>query len=347
MNSSISSSDLRHEARPWHHFTVTLVIAAAVALTGLVALAYAVDPYDTGRSELFAKPGVRPQGPRTANPSRGRDPAFNAMLVGNSRIQIISPAQLKKTTGLDFVQLSVPGSGPKEHLTLIEWFLRHRKEPPKAVVVSVDDLWCTSDPALPNDKPFPFWLYSRDTLEYGRNLLRYDVLEELPRRFAFLFGKEAERARPDGYWDYEPEYIALGTMRNPAARQRLQQRPYANAQRFDHDPKEGERVFPAAEKLGAVAASLPADAALILVHPPAYVNFLPPSGTEQAFFLQACKAAVASAAQAAHARTAVVDWQTKRPEIGRAELFFDPLHYRQPLARMIEADIAGALRRLP
>jgi hypothetical protein len=347
MNSSISSSDINPEARSWRHFTATLVTAAAVALTGLVALAYAVDPYDTGRSELFAKPGVRPQGPRTANPSRGRDPAFNAMIVGNSRIQIVSPEQLKKTTGLDFVQLSVPGSGPQEHLTLIEWFLRHRKETPKALIVSVDDLWCTSDPALPNDKPFPFWLYSRNTLEYSRGLLRYDVLEELPRRFAYLFGKPSERARPDGYWDYEPEYLALGTMTNLAARQRLQQKPYANAQRFERDPKEGGRVFPAAERLGAVATSLPVETALILVHPPAHINSLPPNGTERDFILQACKAAIASAARAAHARTAVVDWQTERPEIARPELFFDPLHYRQPLARMIEADIAKALKSFP
>jgi hypothetical protein len=43
----------------------------------------------------------------------------------------------------------------------------------------------------------------------------------------------------------------------------------------------------------------------------------------------------------------VVDWQTERPETRRPDLFFDPLHYRQPLARMIEADIAAALRRFP
>jgi len=83
------------------------------------------------------------------------------------------------------------------------------------------------------------------------------------------------------------------------------------------------------------------------VHPPAHINFLPPGGTEQAFSLQACKAAIASAARAAHARTAVVDWQTEQPEIARPELFFDPVHYRQPVARMIEADIAQALRGFP
>jgi hypothetical protein len=318
---------------------------AAAVLAAMVAIAYAVDPYDTGRSTLFDKPGVRPQGPRTVGASRGRDPAFNAMIVGNSRIQLISPERLKEATGLDFVQLAVPGSGPKEHLTLIDWYLRHRREPPKALVVSVDDTWCASDPALTNEKPFPFWLYSADRLEYARGLVRYDILEELPRRLAYIFGKNPERARPDGYWDYEPDYIGLGYTTNPAIRQRLEQTPHAGAPRLDGDPLEGKRQFPAAGKLREIAASLPADAALILVIPPSYKNLLAPPGTEQALAQQACKAAIAAVAQV-HAKTALIDWRVDRPENRDSELFFDMMHYRQPIARAVEADIVDALRRV-
>ena len=71
-------------------------------------------------------------------------------------------------------------------------------------------MWCTLDPAMPNDKPFPFWLFSANSAEYVRGLLRYDKLEELPRRLAYVFQEKAERARRDGYWDYEPDYIGLG-----------------------------------------------------------------------------------------------------------------------------------------
>lgn len=341
MNSSTSSSD----GAPWRRFALVLVAVTAAALLGVIALAYAIDPYDSGRSTLFAKAGVRPQGPRTANPSRGRDPAFNAMIVGNSRAQILSPERLKGPTGLDFVQLAVPGSGPKEHLTLIDWYLRHRSEAPKALVVSIDDLWCTSDPELTNEKPFPFWLYSANALEYAKGLLRYDVLEELPQRLSYLFDAKAERARPDGYWDYEPEYIGLGYMTNPEIRKRLEQQPYTNAPRFERDPKEGQRRFPAADRLNEVAASLPAETALILALAPIYRNSLPPEGTEQAYLRKACKEAVAAAA-GVHARTAVVDWHVDRPENRRPELFFDSMHYRQPIAQAMEADIAEAYRRI-
>src|SRR3712207_6134716 len=108
MSSSISSSDA---GAPWRSFAVTLLTAAALALLGILTAAYLVDPYDTGRSLLLHKPGVRPQGPRTAAASRGRDPAFDSAIIGNSHIQLLSPERLKEKTGLSFVQLSVPASG--------------------------------------------------------------------------------------------------------------------------------------------------------------------------------------------------------------------------------------------
>ncbi|MCB5176562.1 hypothetical protein [Microvirga lenta] len=346
MNSSTSSSDAaaQHDGRLWRRFAVTLVAASAAVLTATLALAVAIDPYDTGRSFLVDKPGVRPQGPRTANASRGRDPAFDAMIVGNSRIQIISTEHLSKATGLDFVQLAVPGSGPKEHLTLIDWWLRHRREPPKALVVSVDDLWCTSDPELPNEKPFPFWLYSADRLEYVKGLVRFDTLEELGWRLGYLFGADQERARPDGYWDYEPEYIGLGYTTNPALRKRLEQNPYAKDERFERDPLEGQRRFPAIERLKEVAGSLPPETALVLVIPPAYKNLQPPPGTEKAFVTEACKAALTTVVQA-RGKTALVDWRVDRPENRDPDLFFDMMHYRQPIARAVEKDVVEALRR--
>jgi hypothetical protein len=82
-----------------------------IVMTALAA-AFVLDPYDTGRSALVERPGVRPQGPRTAGASRGRDLAFNAAVFGNSRIQLLSPERLNGITGLSLVQLSVPGTGP-------------------------------------------------------------------------------------------------------------------------------------------------------------------------------------------------------------------------------------------
>lgn len=340
MNSSTSNSETS-----WRRFAVTLLTVTIVAVVGIVFAAYVIDPYDTGRSSLFAREGVRPQGPRTANASRGRDPSYNAAIFGNSQIQLISPERLKDRTGFDFVQLAVPATGPKEHFTLIEWFLAHRKEPAKALVVDADETWCISDPALTNFRPFPFWLYDTNPLEYAKGLVRYDLLEELPRRIGYVFGKNPERAREDGYWDYEPNYLNLGYDTRPEIRARLEKPYYKTEPTFERDPKEGQRKFPAADRLKALADSLPPETALIIVHPARYKTYLPPKGTEEGYLDQACKAAVREAVKG-HARSAIVDWRIDRSENRNPDYFFDLSHYRQPIAMAIEADIAKALEGL-
>ena len=340
MNSSISSSD----ASGWKRFAVTLVSGAALLLVSVDAFAYAVDPYDTGRSTLLAKPGVRPQGPWSAAASRGRDQAFDAAITGNSHIQLLSPERLKASTGLAFVQLSTPGGCPREQFAVLNWYLRHRRQAAKALVVSADLTWCSSDPSAAATNPFPLWLYSESPLEYLRGLLRYGTLEEAGLRVAYAFDPKAERARPDGYWDYDPR-LARNQARHPELRRPLEARPFANAPRLEQDPAEGTYIFPAADRLRDVAAGLPDDTALIVVHPPRYTHALPPTQTEAAYRDAACKAAIAEAVRS-HDRSAIIDWRVQRPETQEPELFFDAGHYRQPLAHLIEADIAKALADL-
>ena len=130
----------------WGHFALSLVTAGALIVVIALAAAHFLDPYDTGRSPLVQRPGVRPQGPRQPG-GRGRDLAFNAAVFGNSRIQLLSPERLNGITGLSFVQLSVPGTGPKEQLTLIQWFMRHHPDA-RALVIGADKNWCTADPAM-------------------------------------------------------------------------------------------------------------------------------------------------------------------------------------------------------
>src|SRR5215204_4590152 len=151
------SGELTVSAGAWRRFARDFVIGATAILGSLLAIVYALDPFDTGRPGLFAKAGVRPQGPRTAGASRGRDPAFNAAVIGNSHVQLLSPERLGALTGLSFVQLTIPATRPKEQFAVIGWFMRHHPDA-RALVIGADNHWCTPDPAIPIEKPFPFWL---------------------------------------------------------------------------------------------------------------------------------------------------------------------------------------------
>jgi hypothetical protein len=337
MSSSISSSEGRGDAsrpNPWRRFALALTAGAAALLSGALAAAYLLDPFDTGRSPLLQKPGVRPQGPRTAGASRGRDPAFDAAIIGNSHIQPLSPERLDALTGLSFVQLSIVATGPKEQLPVLDWFLRHHPQP-RALVIGADRFWCAAEVAGSDQAPFPFWLYSRSLPEYGRGLLRYHVLEEIPRRIGYLLAKRPARARPDGYWDYEPVYIAGGYATDPARRVLLERKS-------DDYIRNPTGRFPAAERLRDVVAGLPSATAVVLVFPPTYRSLLPTPGSAGDADNRACKAALA-AALAGRPNAAVVDWRGDRSQLHDPDLFFDWTHYRRPLAEIVERDVAEAL----
>ena len=91
--------------------------------------------------------------------------------------------------------------------------------------------------------------------------------------------------------------------------------------------------------------SAPAETALILLRPPVYVTALPKPGTRDAAADAACRKAFADLA-ARRPRTALVDWRVDRPELRDPGLFFDHSHYRQPIARLVELDLAEAIRKL-
>ena len=317
---------------------VTVVAGAAMLTLGVLGTAYVLDPFDTGRSPLVLKPGVRPQGPRTASASRGRDLAFDAAVIGNSHIQLLSPERLKALTGLSFVQLSIVATGPKEQFVVLDWFLRHHTQP-RALVIGADRLWCQPEFAGWNGAPFPFWLYSRSLLDYWRGLFRYEAVAQIPRRLAYLLSSGARRARPDGYWDYEPAQTAADAANGPARRAALESRS-------DDYIANATGRFPAAERLRDVVAGLPPETAVVVVVPPTYRSLLPTRGSPGDAANRACKAALA-AAVGGRPNTAVLDWRGDRPELHDPTQFFDRTHYRRSLTEMVEREVADAIAGRP
>ncbi len=332
ITSSSTSSSEAATASPWRGFSATLVAAAAVACGLLVIGLSVLDPYDSGRALSIGKPGVAPQGPRTANASRGRDPAFDAAIIGNSHVQLLSPERLDAATGARFVSLIVPATYPREQLLVLDWFLRHRPAP-RALVLGIDTNWCRADASF-HEKPFPFWLYGRSGLDYWRGLASYSVLEAIPGRIAAL-RKPETRARRDGYWDYEADYLRIG----------YGDMNHVRAKLAGERPTQGAIPdrFGAADALKGVLATLAPQTRVVLVHPPRYISFVPEPGSAAAKQDEACRAAYRTLA-ASRPNTAIVDWSGDRPDNRIPENFFDKTHYRHPVARAIERDVAGAIR---
>jgi hypothetical protein len=327
--SSVDQKDRSVGEVAWRSFVLTFLLVLAGGLAVLYALIIAVDPYDTGRFPTFMPPGVSDVNQQTANASSGRNPIFNAAVFGNSHGMLLSPARLDKLTGLAFVQMTSPGSGPREQMILMHWFMRHHAQI-KAVVIAADQTWCTHDRALPLLYEFPPWLYADSDLEYLAHMLNTRSLSAGYKRVLIALGYE-KPDDADGYRDYEsgrtwsfrPERPPGGTLA-PILSDRI------------------DRAFPALDALDQILAKLPPDTAVIVVMPPQFYTLLPPAGSREAAELAACKADIEARVRARE-HSGFFDYLNDTPAARNPENFMDPEHYRANIAREIEADIAGVV----
>jgi len=275
MSLCISNSEAADAgARRWRGFVVAFLGAGLALLACLLGAVALLDPFDAG---VFGEPhrGVADQAPRTADASRARDPAFDAAVFGNSHIQLVDPAALSRGNGLAFASLTVPGTGPREQLAMLDAFLRHHGGKPRALVFGIDPTWCVEDPALPMTNPFPFWLYDPSPIAYLRGLARYAALEQAVRRIGL-----ARPARRDGYWNY-----AVG--RRPAYSAAVPAPADTPAETVIDDT----RRFPALDLLAERLAALPAEVAVVLVRPPVHASTLGPAGSTLARAEASCRLA--------------------------------------------------------
>ena len=312
----------------WRRFAVLLLALFGGGMAFVYVALLVIDPYDTGRFPTFMKPGVVDSGQRTSNASHGRDPRFNAAVIGNSRGQMLDPAKLSELTGLSFVQLTTPASGPREQMTMLRYFMAHHRKI-DALVLNVDERWCTHDPSLPIILPFPFWLYRGD-LEYLANLLSTRAVTFGARRVKMALGlDEPDDAR--GYQDYETGHVRNFHPRVKPPPDKPVVAPL-------------DTPFPGFDLLDAVLTELSPQTRVVFEMSPVYQEWLDELGPQMVADLPRCKAEFARRA-AARPHTAFLDYLVEGPISHDAESFMDTQHFRLNVARLIEANIAEVLNK--
>jgi len=325
MSSSISSSE---PASEWGCWLAAFLGALALGAALVFALAVAVDPYDSGRFGFLGIKGVSDGSPRTANASRARDPQFDSAVIGNSTGQLLSPAELSRATGARFVQLTVPGTGPREQLAILDFFARHHPHI-GAIVIVTDESWCVRDPALPLQHPFPFWLYGQSTFDYAGRLFSSRALGSTWRRVLIGLGLR-QRSDPDGYWDYEK----LGTR---------EFQPVIVPQDDTAASSSTDGAFPAVPLLAAAIAKLPTGVPVVLAVPPAFYTMIPRPGSAAAAEEAGCRAALKRLV-AGRARSNFVNYRVDNALTRESANFLDFGHYRARIARQMEQGIAETIR---
>ena len=310
----------------WRGFVVRFLAVFVAVLALTLAFVILIDPYDSGRFPGLGIDGVSDTNQRTEHVSLGRSGKFNAAIFSDSHGQLLDPDRLTQATRLSFVQLSIPGGYAPEQLAVMGWFIRHHAHV-GAIVLAADERWCSDDP-----QPwrwFPFWLYGDSDWQYLVNSLNSRSVGAAFRRIKHAMGL-LQPSDPRGYDDYEA--------RRPAD------------YRFDFPPVPpppapaatpvdlGARPFPAIDRL---KAELPADTPLVVVFPPVYIAVLPAAPYELAV-LKECKARLARLATSTP-RGGFLDYLIDSPITRDQASFQDIDHYRAPVARLIEGQIAAIL----
>lgn len=312
-------------AATWREFVVLFLGVVLVGVTAIYGLILLVDPYDSGRFGPGWISGIVDESPRTASVSRGRDQRFDSAIIGNSHGQLLDPARLSSSTGLKFVQLTVPGTGPIEQLTILKWFMRHHDRI-GAIVLAADPTWCVEDPPSDADT-FPYWLYADSNAEYAAHVLRTASLDRGWRRVLLAAGLR-KASSPDGYWDYELGRVwafapKVPDTLTPASGMKSPQRP-----------------FPAIDSLRADLLKLPAGTRRVVVFPPVFVTALPVAGSDAAEAIAECKGAFS---QLLEGQGSFIDFAVDGDEAHDPRNFMDLTHYRAAVARHMESGIVAAL----
>lgn len=308
---------------------MSTVILWSAALAVLLAL----DPYDSGRFALFGEHGVPRFGQRLTVASLARAPDVDTAIIGNSTLQLIDPARLDAAGKRHAVSLTIPGTGPLEQLAVARWLLRHHPGTDlRGLVFGIDAGWCRGDGVLALSNPFPFWLYGDDGIDYALHMMRLQSLNSAGRKVKLLLG-QAEPARPDGYSDYD----SGRAWDERGLEQRLDEAGGEETTTEDAAPH-----FAALPLLARFLDDVPAQTAVVLVFPPRHHKALPAPGSAAARRLDACKAGFAALA-AAQPHGRVLDFAHNGDIAEHDENFWDGIHYRAPVARLMEAEIAAAL----
>lgn len=327
------SSPIESSEAAWRRYVLRLVAVFVATLAVVFVFIVAVDPYDSGRFPSIGLVGISDATQRTANVSLGRSQSFNAAIFGNSHGQLLDPARLTQQTGLSFVQLAIPGADAPEQLAMAHWFIRHHAKV-GALVFATDSRWCVPDPHPWNW--FPFWLYGDSDFEYLVNLLSTRAGGAAIRRIksALHLVKPSD---PRGYDDYErgigPGYkFDFPTPPPPPA--------------FDISAVDPAAYrFPAIDRLTVELATAPVAMPVVILFPPEHYSQLPRDAATAAQ-LAACKARLARLASGA-ARRGFLDYFVDSPLARDGGNFDDLEHYRAPVARQLEADIARILTGEP
>ena len=338
----------------WQRSNRVFVTTFVGVLAVLYVFILLVDPYGVVPFSLpFERPIMSSQ--RQVYPQILRSGRYDSIVVGTSTSRLLDPVALGRALGGRFASLAMPSMTAWEQARVIDYFGR-TVVAPRGVVIGLDHEWCDRDTrgggekeiTLGREREFPAWAYDANRWNDLLYLLNSPTLEVAGKVVGRVLGTSPEKLREDGFevfvppdGSYDPARArdaiwGRGVQPTPAAFLA----PGAPPLRLS-EPERAAMVFEALPWLDQSLAALPAGTRKILLFTPPHAHRLPAAGSLAEARELECKDRVAAIARRRGA--VLVDWRMVSPLTADDTNFWDPLHYRLPVAYALIDDLGHAV----
>jgi hypothetical protein len=320
------------EAAAWRRWLALFLAFTVAGLVLLYVFIVLIDPYATGRfaltdrldrvseNQFFAKAGII------------RDPQFDAAIIGASTAASIDPAPVSAETGRNFAQLSFYGTYSRTHQLISRVFEKHHSARQTLQIIVLE--WDTCMPQFLEDgRSFPHWLYESSNGEYLRLVFNVDAAKTAWRRLLLWLGLASQSLPANGFATIFPEMTS-----EEAARRVLATKP-------DTTPIPADAPFATMDALTVHLNALDTETLVLLTYLPVFINAFPPAGSIAQTRDMACRQRIDALARS-RPKTAFLDLRHDGEMARDVASYVDAIHFRGRVARMVEAELAQAVRAL-
>ena len=333
---------------------VRLFLACALGLAGLLAgFILLLDPFGVRVARGAQPRPLMDLNQRYMYPQLVRSGRFDGAVLGTSTMRLIDPARLSADLDTQVVNLAMNAATPWEQTEMARLFVRETPSP-SLLVWGIDTTWCEEDATTQakrlTPRPFPPWLYDEARWNDWGGQINLTTLEIALRLAANRLGLQPERIRGDGYEVFTPPEGTYDLARarfhlyRPHGGRAPDLSPLDPPQSVPAEMRAGWR-FPALDWLDGALAALPPSARRIVVLPPVHLSALPRRGSVAAQRHEACKQAIGAVAKRRGA--ILLDYAHDSAVTRTDENYWDPLHFRLPIAGRVARDLVVAAKGGP
>ena len=319
---------------------IKLLAGTAVGLLVLAGVfIFIMNPYMNlpGAPELGQAPVSQNQ--RFAYPAIARDPNFDSIVVGTSTGRLLDPTLLGKKLGGTWANLSMNSATAYEQMKILDLFSRNRAKV-RYVLMVLDATWCSrnSKDEKYTFRLFPEWMFDDSPWNDFLYMLNDKALENAVRMAELLSGRRSAKYETNGFRDFTLDFGQFDPKRS---RGQLFPNGPESIPTTDLAPSYGNIAVSEFDSLNELKASFEQaapKAGTIVIFPPLHIRYL----ARIAHSITDCKAAAVKIL-GENPKTTIIDFMDDTVVTRDVSNYWDPVHFTNPVARMIEDQILSAL----